>query len=941
MVARQSPEREENKAMRLTTTTLRGCAVILLAMTLAFGACGDDTTNTNDTAGGDDVTVANDVTTPDDTAVEDTAVEDTATPPEDTNVANPCDPNPCLNGGTCADDGAGNAACSCVDGYTGDTCETAPVVDPCDPNPCLNDGTCADDGAGNAVCTCADGFEGDLCADVALKDIVDTAIAAGSFTTLVTAVEAAGLVDTLKGDGPFTVFAPTDDAFAALDDGVLDELLETPEGLLTEILTYHVVTAKTMSEDVLALTEIETLAGATITVEVVDNEVILNGSVKITTADVECTNGVIHIIDAVLMPPQPMDIVDTAIAAGSFTTLVAAVEAAELVETLKGEGPFTVLAPTDDAFAALEDGVLDALLADPKGTLTDILTYHVASGAVMAADVVGLTEIETLNGKKITVEVVDGEVILNGSVKVTATDIECTNGVIHVIDAVLIPLDNIIEAATAAGTFTTMLTAIELAGFTETFENDGPYTVLAPTDDAFAALDAEILNAALADPEGLLTDVLTYHVADGKVLAAEVLGLTEIPTLNGKVITVEIVDGTVVLNGTVKVTATDIECSNGVIHVIDAVLLPPPALCEVNGGLCDYGTPNTNGLACVAGWGGQGYCVKACTELDASACDEDLDEVCITDNAGNGICGKATCTGFYTDDCGPGATCVVLGDTEGTCYLAGPIAEGEPCEALLECQMQLLCSGTCEAPACSKDGIKSCAGENEFCDLWTINLDQGTFPFDVGECVEACKTFVDDGFCEEGQLCVADWQNPLFGECEDIGGDPLAAGEVCDGTVLCEADHVCVGGTCMPVCAVGQGVGEVGGCPDGEVCVNLNAGGQPIQVGLCNLACDYHNDITCESDDNFCNPLEFSGAPADICQEKPEFWGQPGDACPADLPEYSYCSEGSFCYTGTCTQACFISEGPFGAGHPECADFAGTDCTEIFPGAPFGLCLAP
>jgi uncharacterized surface protein with fasciclin (FAS1) repeats len=140
------------------------------------------------------------------------------------------------------------------------------------------------------------------------------------------------------------------------------------------------------------------------------------------------------------------DIVETAMAAGDFTTLVAAVEAAGLVETLQGEGPFTVFAPTDDAFAALPAGTLDALLADPTGDLTSILTYHVVEGEVPAADVAGLDgqEVTTVNGATFTVEVGDdGSVSLvdatGATVGVVQTDVEASNGVIHVIDGVLLP----------------------------------------------------------------------------------------------------------------------------------------------------------------------------------------------------------------------------------------------------------------------------------------------------------------------------------------------------------------------------------------------------------------------------------------------------------------------------------------------------------------------
>ncbi len=139
------------------------------------------------------------------------------------------------------------------------------------------------------------------------------------------------------------------------------------------------------------------------------------------------------------------DIVDTAVAAGDFTTLAAALEAAGLVDTLKGDGPFTVFAPTDEAFAALPDGTVDTLLEDPSGQLTDILTYHVVPGEVMAADVVGLDgqSVETVQGATLTVNV-DGDTVsltdaAGNTVNVVQTDVEASNGVIHVIDGVLMP----------------------------------------------------------------------------------------------------------------------------------------------------------------------------------------------------------------------------------------------------------------------------------------------------------------------------------------------------------------------------------------------------------------------------------------------------------------------------------------------------------------------
>jgi uncharacterized surface protein with fasciclin (FAS1) repeats len=271
------------------------------------------------------------------------------------------------------------------------------------------------------------------------KTIVDIAVEDGRFTTLVAALQAAGLAETLAGEGPFTVFAPTDDAFAALPEGTVEALLaDIPQ--LTSILLYHVVSGKVMASDVANLESAETLQGQPVAISVDGGEVGINDA-KVLITDIQADNGVIHVIDSVLLPASEeamsKTIVDIAVEDGRFTTLVAALQAAGLAETLAGEGPFTVFAPTDDAFAALPEGTVDALLADiPQ--LTDILLYHVVSGNVKAADVVNMESAETLQGQPLAISVDGGEVGVNEA-QVLITDIQAANGVIHVIDAVLLP----------------------------------------------------------------------------------------------------------------------------------------------------------------------------------------------------------------------------------------------------------------------------------------------------------------------------------------------------------------------------------------------------------------------------------------------------------------------------------------------------------------------
>ena len=269
-------------------------------------------------------------------------------------------------------------------------------------------------------------------------DIVDTAVSAGSFQTLVAAVQAAGLVDTLKGDGPFTVFAPTDEAFAKLPQGTIAELLK-PENKskLQAILAYHVVPGSVKAAEVVKLSSAKTVQGQEIDIAVNGEEVTVDAA-KIVKTDIHTANGLIHVIDSVLLPADK-DIVETAAAAGSFNSLVAAIEAAGLVETLKGEGPFTVFAPSDDAVAKLPQATVDNLLRpENKDQLAAVLTYHVIAGKVMAADVVHLKSAKTVLGNDVTITAADGNVRINDA-NVVATDIETTNGVIHVIDSVLLP----------------------------------------------------------------------------------------------------------------------------------------------------------------------------------------------------------------------------------------------------------------------------------------------------------------------------------------------------------------------------------------------------------------------------------------------------------------------------------------------------------------------
>jgi uncharacterized surface protein with fasciclin (FAS1) repeats len=267
-----------------------------------------------------------------------------------------------------------------------------------------------------------------------------------------------------------------------------------------------------------------------------------------------------------------------------FSILVEAVTAADLAGTLSGDGPFTVFAPTNDAFAALlaELGVTkDQLLAN-KPLLTQVLTYHVLSGAVTKAQVPAGKAITTVQGGIFKIDAVGSDLVItdgrNRTSKITATDIEAKNGVIHVIDKVILPADkNIVETALGLPDFSILVEAVVAADLQGALSGNGPFTVFAPTNAAFAALLAElgVTKDQLLANKPLLTQVLTYHVVGARVLKADVPVGAPVTTLQGQTFTVTPALAIQDQRGrSANIVATDVLTSNGVIHVIDKVILP-------------------------------------------------------------------------------------------------------------------------------------------------------------------------------------------------------------------------------------------------------------------------------------------------------------------------------------------------------------------------------
>ena len=286
-------------------------------------------------------------------------------------------------------------------------------------------------------------------------------------------------------------------------------------------------------------------------------------------------------------PADNKNIVQVALADPQFSILVEAVVKAKLDTTLSGTGPFTVFAPTNVAFAAaLAELKLtkDQLLNSPD--LAKILTYHVLQGKVLKANIPFGTPTATVQGDTLTI---DSTATITDQVgrksKITATDITATNGVIHVIDKVILPKNiaavttkNIVEIAAGNADFSTLVTALQAAGLTTTLAGPGPFTVFAPTNAAFAKIPAATLTALLADRPALIK-VLTYHVVGAKVLKSDVVSLIGKPiaTVAGPSATFVVGSDLKITDqkgGLSQITATDIFATNGVIHVIDTVIFP-------------------------------------------------------------------------------------------------------------------------------------------------------------------------------------------------------------------------------------------------------------------------------------------------------------------------------------------------------------------------------
>ncbi len=410
--------------------------------------------------------------------------------------------------------------------------------------------------------------------------ITDIAAGNADFSTLVAALKKVGLDDDLASDkNEFTVFAPTNAAF----DNLLTELgvsglEDIPNDVLTKVLLYHVMpgvkSASMIQTGYYSSLSDGPEAGYSLSFYVDMSTTTINGRAKITATDIKADNGIIHVIDEVMLP---MSIADHAIANPAFSSLVAGVTKAELVAALDDtEAMYTVFAPTNDAFDSFFTDLGVTLDDLSKETLTSVILYH-AMGAFVSASMVESGYFPTLSSafeRQISLKVdTDGGVVLNSDSEVIATDVVATNGIIHAINKVIMP-PSVVDVAIDNSNFTTLVEAVVKAELVDALSGEGPFTVFAPTNAAFEALFTSLNITGIDDlTKEDLTPILLAHVVSGNV-ASTALSNGNVPTLNAQKSLAISVDGGVTIDETINVVLADIQGKNGIVHVIDKVIIP-------------------------------------------------------------------------------------------------------------------------------------------------------------------------------------------------------------------------------------------------------------------------------------------------------------------------------------------------------------------------------
>ena len=451
------------------------------------------------------------------------------------------------------------------------------------------------------------------------NSVYDVVVTSPDHNLLEVAIDTCSLDGTLSGPGPFTLFAPTDAAFNALPQGTVAALLNDLP-LLTNILLHHVVGDSVMSGMLSNGQVVTTLLGTDVTVTINTSGVFIDNA-QVTVVDLIADNGVVHVIDAVLLPnPGCTDptatnydanaivddgsctyatntVYDVVVTSPDHTYLEIGIDTCGFDSYLSGPGPFTLFAPTDAAFNALPQGTVAALLNDLP-LLTNILLHHVVGDSVMSGMLSNGQVVTTLLGTDVTVTINTSGVFIDNA-QVTVVDLIADNGVVHVIDAVLLPnpgctdptatnydanaivddgsctyaTNTVYDVVVTSQDHNLLELAIDTCSLDGTLSGAGPFTLFAPTDAAFNALPQGTLTALLNDIPAL-TNVLLNHTVGDSVMSGMLSNGQVITTLLGTDVTVTINSSGVYIDNAM-LTVVDIVADNGVVHVIDAVLIPP------------------------------------------------------------------------------------------------------------------------------------------------------------------------------------------------------------------------------------------------------------------------------------------------------------------------------------------------------------------------------
>ncbi|WP_131458183.1 fasciclin domain-containing protein [Jiulongibacter sediminis] len=414
--------------------------------------------------------------------------------------------------------------------------------------------------------------------------IAEIAVATPELSTLVSALQTADLVSTFQETGPFTVFAPTNAAFEKLDPTTLNTILND-QALLTRLLQYHVVGGAVLSSQ-LSNGPVPTLEGSTIAVDLTSG-VVLNGSANVITANVEASNGVVHLIDEVLIPEDffAQTITQIATSNSDFSILASILARPEMSDLLAAasnpSSTLTVFAPTNQAFtnllATLSTLGINSLDELPSGLLAEIVQYHIIGNTVLSGDL-SEGEVQTLlSEESVSVSLANGVMINNANV--VQADVQAINGVVHAVDQVLIPsfianaLGTISQSIVFNPDYTILAAALRKAGLLNTLSTTDNLTLFAPTNDAFTAAGITSLDGLTAES---LTPILLYHVLGAKVTSNLLPASGIATTLQGDNLYLGYLgSGGVLINGLSNIVAVDEELGSGVIHQIDNVLTPP------------------------------------------------------------------------------------------------------------------------------------------------------------------------------------------------------------------------------------------------------------------------------------------------------------------------------------------------------------------------------